>query len=768
MPAPGRRWWKSAPWSAATLTFITLAGTTLAAVTLGAVGQAAPAAAAARAGSSVAQAGSAGAAPVPSRANVGAPHSPELLRQLAAPAATIGIAPRSAAGTTAIAAPSVVPSPLAGAVQGVDVASYQHPGGAAINWADVAAAGVRFAAVKVTEGDYYVNPYALTDLDQAKAAGLTVAAYAFAIPNGNGASASPATQADDLLSALGPDAASTPVMLDIEYDPYTSTDHTNECYGLSASAMVSWITGFTTEVQAKTGQQPLIYAPPAWWKTCTAGSSAFGQDPLWVPDYSSAAKPTLPGGWARWSFWQYTSSGTVNGIPTSGSTDLDQLNPGLVTLLNPGPQQATAGTAISPITMTPVTVTPSTGGPAAVLTWTAAGLPPGLALNATTGRIAGTPSAIGTYPVTITARDAAGTTGTVAFSWAVHGTIAVSHISAQTTVAGRAIRLRTAATDPTSGQTVSFSAAGLPSGVSISRAGVMTGWPAAGTYRVTVTATDDLQAQGAASFTWTVRGAPDQGPSGQVRLDLAGKCLNDLGDRSASGTPADLWTCNASAAQRWMAVADGTLRIHGQCLATDRSGTKNGTRVGLQPCTGGAAQRWMVRSGGELVNGKSGTCLADPGSSSRNGTQPWVWACTGTSNQRWVPPAGPVASGIPGKCLDDTGDRAARGTRAELWSCNGHAAQNWTVKPDGTLRILGKCLQAVGGATASGAALDIEPCTGTGTQVWHLNAEGAGVRVKNATAGLCLADPADSTANGTALELLACTSGDPGLLWRAH
>ena len=127
-----------------------------------------------------------------------------------------------------------------------------------------------------------------------------------------------------------------------------------------------------------------------------------------------------------------------------------------------------------------------------------------------------------------------------------------------------------------------------------------------------------------------------------------------------------------------------------------------------------------------------------------------------------------MTSAIPGTCLDDAGDSAARGTRAELWACDGHAAQDWAAGPDGTLRINGKCLQTIGRATASGAGVAIEPCTGTGTQVWHLNASGGGVRVKNAAAGLCLADPGDATANATALAVLSCTSGDPGMVWRVH
>jgi hypothetical protein len=53
--------------------------------------------------------------------------------------------------------------------QGVDVASFQHPGGAAINWSQVASAGYRFAFVKATQGNYYTNPYFSSDYQASSA-----------------------------------------------------------------------------------------------------------------------------------------------------------------------------------------------------------------------------------------------------------------------------------------------------------------------------------------------------------------------------------------------------------------------------------------------------------------------------------------------------------------------------------------------------------------------------------------------------------------------
>lgn len=208
------------------------------------------------------------------------------------------------------------------------MAAYQHPNGAGINWGKVARSGISFAAVKATEGTYYRNPYALSDIKAARAAGLSVGAYAFAIPNGNGGRSSPVRQADFLLAYLGPLAVTVPVMLDIEFNPYSG----GLCYGLRGSRMVTWVARFSAEVQAKTGRVPYIYTPQGWWNPCTGGSATLHKDPLWVPNYTTAASPAMPFGWTTWQIWQYSSSGTVAGIQDPGFTDLDRLQRGVTSL----------------------------------------------------------------------------------------------------------------------------------------------------------------------------------------------------------------------------------------------------------------------------------------------------------------------------------------------------------------------------------------------------------------------------------------------------
>ncbi|MDF3298761.1 putative Ig domain-containing protein [Streptomyces tropicalis] len=84
-------------------------------------------------------------------------------------------------------------------------------------------------------------------------------------------------------------------------------------------------------------------------------------------------------------------------------------------------------------------------------------------------------------------------------------TVTVNNPGNQTSTVGTAVSLQMSGSDSASGQTLTYSATGLPAGLSISSSGKITGTPTtAGTSSVTVTAKDTTGASGSTSFTWTV------------------------------------------------------------------------------------------------------------------------------------------------------------------------------------------------------------------------------------------------------------------------
>jgi GH25 family lysozyme M1 (1,4-beta-N-acetylmuramidase) len=210
---------------------------------------------------------------------------------------------------------AATPSYAAGVVYGMDVSSYQGN----VDWGSAAANGAQFAYIKATEGTGYTNAYFAQQYNGSYNAGLIRGAYHFALPDNSGG----ATQADYFVDHGGGwsnDGKTLPGALDIEYNPYGAT-----CYGLSQSAMVSWISAFSTEYRARTGVYPTIYSTTDWWTTCTGNSSAFGStNPLWLARYSSSAG-TLPAGWSYYTFWQNADSGTFPGDQDQFNGDYSQL-----------------------------------------------------------------------------------------------------------------------------------------------------------------------------------------------------------------------------------------------------------------------------------------------------------------------------------------------------------------------------------------------------------------------------------------------------------
>jgi GH25 family lysozyme M1 (1,4-beta-N-acetylmuramidase) len=188
-------------------------------------------------------------------------------------------------------------------VQGLDVSDHQT----SINWIEVHSSGAQFAYVKATEGISFTNSRFASEYNGSYQAGLIRGAYHFALPNRS----SGAVQARYFVAHGGgwrADGRTLPGALDMEPNPYGPT-----CYGLSRSAMVAWIAGFTGTYHALTSRWPVIYTARNWWTACTGGYTGFAaQDPLWVARYA-ASPGALPAGWSFYTFWQYAPNGTLPG-----------------------------------------------------------------------------------------------------------------------------------------------------------------------------------------------------------------------------------------------------------------------------------------------------------------------------------------------------------------------------------------------------------------------------------------------------------------------
>jgi hypothetical protein len=160
------------------------------------------------------------------------------------------------------------------------------------------------------------------------------------------------------------------------------------------------------------------------------------------------------------------------------------------------------------------------------LSYSATGLPPGLSLNTATGAVSGTVANTADtnspYSVTVTATDGTNS-GSQTFNWIVNPRLTLAAPTDQSNAAGDVVSLTVSASDAGSG-TVTYSATGLPSGLSInSSTGPISGTIATGAdtnspYSVTVTASDG-SASTSSTFNWTVAHVFLANPGSQNSVD---------------------------------------------------------------------------------------------------------------------------------------------------------------------------------------------------------------------------------------------------------
>ncbi len=151
---------------------------------------------------------------------------------------------------------------------------------------------------------------------------------------------------------------------------------------------------------------------------------------------------------------------------------------------------------------------------------------PGLSINSRraqiTGSIAGTADTNSPYSVTVTATDGTNTSSQT-FNWTVNPRVSVDAVSDQSNAVGDVVSLQCPASDAANG-TLSYSATGLPSGLSInSTTGLISGTIATGAdtsspYAVTVTASDGT-VSATQTFNWTVAHVSLVNPGPQASVD---------------------------------------------------------------------------------------------------------------------------------------------------------------------------------------------------------------------------------------------------------
>jgi len=121
---------------------------------------------------------------------------------------------------------------------------------------------------------------------------------------------------------------------------------------------------------------------------------------------------------------------------------------------------------------------------------------------------------------------------------AAGNTITVTNPGSQTGTVGTAVSLQIHATDSATGQTLTYTATGLPAGLSISSSGLISGTPTTpATSSVAVTARDTTGASGSASFTWTIN------PVGGGTCTNHTQLLGNPGFETGSAAP---WTSTAA------------------------------------------------------------------------------------------------------------------------------------------------------------------------------------------------------------------------------
>lgn len=194
--------------------------------------------------------------------------------------------------------------------RGLDVSHYDGE----IDWARVAAAGIRFAYLKATQGAYGQDPSFAVHLAGCIQHGVLHGAYHYLTP-GDPAAA----QAHNFVSRLGGKVGQLPPAVDIE-PTFGEEPHVDLWTQIPLEQRVEKLLKFCDAVQAATGVAPIVYASPSFVEETLGSDPRLAKYELWVAEYD-AAVPRVPKPFSDYRCWQFSETGSVAGV--AGPVDMN-------------------------------------------------------------------------------------------------------------------------------------------------------------------------------------------------------------------------------------------------------------------------------------------------------------------------------------------------------------------------------------------------------------------------------------------------------------